>query len=348
MSAKDYQFWNDALAGKNPVATVDQPECGFYRLKRNGRWVPVAVWPKHHGLGFKIGTENVGENMGVELWSHYCANPITEAVYRAVAERGEKWPDGDPIVEAMIDKVAKITPQQIAARINSGEELNPEESARARNAARAADPSIEFKENVTTALGGVPGYAKIESDEASTRAAGLRNMLLALAGEAEEARKAEKKPHWDAAQAVDAKWQPIIKDAQAGAVTVRKSMEAWEDEKREQARKAAQEQAKRDEQHARDTEWANAGKEPAPAPPMPVKPNTPPPLPQIRPTFGKAASAGSKMVVESVDIDKFLAALRPRPEWPTIEAFFKEVAQKLANRGIILDGVNANEKAQIR
>ena len=78
------------------------------------------------------------------------------------------------------------------------------------------------------------------------------------------------------------------------------------------------------------------------------KSNLPPPSTQVRPTYGKASGTSTKMVVESVDYDKFFAALKTRPEWPTVKAQFDEWAQKLANKGIIPDGVKAEERANTR
>jgi len=105
----DYSYWKSALAGEKATAFVDSPSPGFYRTKRGTSWVPVAVWPNGDGLGFKIGREVVGADMGTELWSHYCAHPITEEVYRAVAERGENWPDAH-IKENSVHEIIKWTP----------------------------------------------------------------------------------------------------------------------------------------------------------------------------------------------------------------------------------------------
>lgn len=365
----NYDYWKAALAGQNPVANVDDPQPGFYRLKRHNRWVPVAVWPTGNTkggqplLGFKFGTEQVGPNVGTEQWSHYCANPVTEAVYRAVAERGENWPDGDPVVEAMVENRGKVLPsssstisaQQIAGKLNAGQPLNAEESARLEQSfedhaasVRASDPTAEFREQIETALGGVPAYAKIASDEADVRALSLRNMLNELAASADKAREAEKAPLLKAEREVDAKWQPMIKKARAGAGDIKTARDAWQDDKRTALAAQQKRQQEVEEQHRRDTAAAAEANKPAPAPPPPVSSNTPPPSTQVRPTYGKASSTGTKMVVTRVDYDKFFAVLKTRPEWPHVQVFFDELAQKLANRGVIPDGVTTEERANTR
>lgn len=312
-----YAFWQSCLAAKAaskplPIATVEMPTPGFWRMKRNGGWLPVAVWPKKNGLqgadalGFKIGDKTVGSNMGVELWASFCANPVTEDTYRDVAEKGKNWPDADPVVE------------QIRAT--------------------SPDSHDEFSEQISAAAAGISIYSKIESDEQSARAAGLRNMLLKLKKDADDARTALKAPHLKAGQEVDARWNPLVKQAQASADTIRNAMADWETTKRQAAAQAAQ----------RDTDSANeamvAGR---PAPP-PVQSNAPAPAVQVRPTYGKAAGVSTYQHVVKVDPDKFIAALRVRPEWFGLLSYLEGVAQKLAAGGTILDGVHTEERARIK
>lgn len=314
-----YEFWKSALAAKQsgtplPIATVDDPQCGFWRTKRGSSWVPVAVWPKGNGLqgpdalGFKIGTEVVGANMGTELWSHYCAHPITEAVYRAVAERGENWPDSDPIV-------AEITSAQ-----PSGDSLD------------------EFRQQIAKAATGLDAYERIESDESAARAAGLRNLLLKLKKDADEARAALKAPHLKAGQEIDGEWNPLVKQAQGAADQIRNAIGSWETLKRQAAAPAAQ----------RDAEAARAAEAAGRSAPAPVAPNAPAPSQQVRPTFGKAAGVSVYQHVVKIDPDKVLAALRERPEWYSVLNCLEEIASKLARNGIILPGVETEERAKVR
>ena len=107
-----YKFWRDSLEGKNPPASPDDPKCGFYRMKRGTQKVPVAVWPLGESagmscLGFKIGHEVVGADIGTERWHWYAADPVTEAEYRKVAEQGLPWSDEDPTVAAITNGATK-------------------------------------------------------------------------------------------------------------------------------------------------------------------------------------------------------------------------------------------------
>lgn len=342
-----YQFWQAALKKEAPTAVVDEPQVGFWRMKSKRGWqqgdrvrmdhVPIAVFMAGPSICFKFGASMVPTAVGYEQWPHYCANPVTEEVYRGVAENGEDWPDADPTVSAIISQNKPIT-------VRSPGIPNPEADAElerafiSENDRRNADPTTEFREQINTALGAVPSYAKIESDEADIRALSVRNLLNELAVDADKAREAEKKPHWDAAKAVDLKWQPLVKSARDGAGQIKAARDRWADDKLKASRAAA-ERAKDAEQEA-----MVAGRPPAPTPPS----NLPPPTTQVRPAYGKASPTGTKMVVTAIDYDKFFAALKTRPEWPTVKAQFDEWAQKLANKGIIPDGVTAEERANTR
>lgn len=321
-----YDFWKAAVAhkdgnGPRPEANEGNPQSGFYRIKRGDRWLPVAVFPLNGGLAFKIGAEVVGPQMGAELWTHYLQYPVTEAEYRKVAERGEDWSDADPVVSAVI----------------------------------AAPKPATLPEQIAEARKGLAAYAKIESDEQQARAAGLRNLLLKLRKDADDTRAARKKPHLDAGKAVDEEWRKPIAEAQDGADALRKAMESWEDHKRSAAEAAAK--ATQAAQEAAAKAAGPAGI-PEGAPKPVVTSNLPPPTGQgqVRPTYGKAASVSTRLVLESVDVEKFLAALRgdpakgepKKPQWAAIVQACNELATHMANQGIVVDGMTTREGAKIR
>ena len=342
----DYTYWKAALSGEKPQAFVDSPMPGFYRTKRGTSWVPVAVWPKGNGLqgadalGFKIGREVVGANMGAELWSHYCAHPITEAEYRKVAEQGGDWSDSDPTVTAITNgKLGKVAEAHLA---RSAMEHEDEDQS------QIIDPVAEFREKARTAIAGITVYTKIETDEADTRALGLRNLLNQIAADVEKAHKTAKEPHLAASRKVDADYLPIAKELREAAGKIKGARDDWEQHKRDAAAAAVTRAAEEAERYRKETEAATEAGQPAPPPPPPPISNLPAPTPKVKPTYGRASSASTKMVVTEVNYDKFFAALKLRPEWPTVKAYFDELAQKLANKGIIADGVKAEEKANTR
>lgn len=311
-----YKFWSDSLAGKQPPIINEFPEAGFYRMKRNGSWTPVAVWPaSENNLGFKFGREVVDIDIGTERWPSYAANPITEDEYRRVAEQGLNWSDADPTVAAMTS-----TPKPIVT-----------------------DSTDEMREQIATAVAVIPAYAKIESDEASARAAGLRNMLLGLKNQADKARVAEKDPHLTAAKAVDSKWMPLVREAESGANRVRTALEAWENDKRAAARQAAERAAAK--QRRLDEEASR--RDISEPPPEPVKPtsNLPPPSAQVKPTFGKAAGVSTYQHVTSIDAYQAFQMFQNHPD---VIALLTKLAQASINAGISVPGMTTEERAKIR
>lgn len=361
-----YNYWTAALAGKPAQLFGDSPCAGFYRkpiMERDAKsgnnrrvgWTPVAVFMRDGALTARVGSETMTGDILVDLWSWVAKYPVSEEWYRLVAEKGGEWPDAKtrqdtqsvgPVAVLHTNPIpaGAVTPVDVERQIEelTGERTSPEEQERRRQAAVRE----EIKEQIAVAGAGVPAYAKIESDEASTRATGLRNMLMDLAGTADKTREALKAPHLKAEREIDAEWQPIIKQAREFARQIKDARDSWEDTKRAAALEA--QRRAQDEQRVRDEENAKNDIRDEPPPPVEARSNLPPPSAQIKPTYGKAAHVGTKMVVTAVDWDKMIQALKPRPEWPTLQAFLQEMAQKLANHGVILDGVTAVEKANTK
>lgn len=104
-----YQYWKDRQVGLEPKIFMDDPKCGFYRkgiyargFQRDGvfvpdekgnmrriGWEPVAIYQV---ITARIGDREVTGDHLNQLWTHIADNDISEATYRAVAERGEPWP----------------------------------------------------------------------------------------------------------------------------------------------------------------------------------------------------------------------------------------------------------------
>lgn len=348
-----YVFWLDSLAGKRPSIINENPEPGFYRMKRGQVWVPVAVWPlgPPDGLGFKIGKEVVAKTFGIEQWPSYADNAITEDEYRRVADQGLQWSDADPTVAAL--QARKWQDGQREAR---GTPLEAFQQHGEVHQIPDADPVDEIREAITMALKGVADYAKIEGEDANTKAAGLRNMLLKLSADADRDGKALYDPPFREYKRIYDAWNPLVKLAADGALRLRKSMEKYQDDLRAAAAqavaRAAEETRKRQKEIDDAAVQAQIDGQPSPEPVkveqvVPVS-NMAAPAAQVRPTFGKAASVGTRMEVTGIDADKFLASLKDRAEWAQVETFLLGLAQKMATGGVVLAGVTAEEKSKIK
>jgi hypothetical protein len=319
----EYAFWRAALA--NPVAIGEtlpvhdgDPQPGFYR-KRNGNkepWQAVAIW-RHEGR--LVAFVNGRDADAATIWTFVCRNPISEAAYHD-AMSGKPWADQDAVV------AEQIAP---GAGHNSA----------------GIDEAALLAEQIEAAKKGCAAYAKIADDETLTKAQSLRSRLLELKGQAEKAHKKEKEPHLEAGRAVDKKWLPLAKDAEAAAKSVRDAMDAWETEKL-RARREAERQAQIAAEVARieALRAAEAGK-PAPAPsPPPAAPVETMPTP-IKGAYGRAASVGVVNVVTGIaDQDALYAFLKNHPD---LIACMLDLAKRAVAKGLDVPGVEVQERARV-
>lgn len=300
-----YDFWRRRMAGEVVPIHDGEPQAGFYRLKtKDGNWQPVAYWfGKDGSLRCRVGSRDIDEQTAAERWPHASKNPIAHEVYKAVIN-GELWPDQH-------ESVARD-------RINS--DAAPEDDSfdalkdRIEDLARDARSLIEA------------GAAADQS--AADRASDLANRLAELQKKADAARAAEKKPHDEAAAAVQAKWKPLLGTADI----YRRIKEAvitpflvGEEKKRRlaeaQARRAAEEAAK-------------AG-QPIPEPA------------QTQRAAPKAGSGGRRSValrtVKVVTITDRAAVLAFFAENPQITEVLQKLAEKCVAAGATVPGITVTE-----
>lgn len=93
-----------------------------------------------------------------------------------------------------------------------------------------ADPATLFKEEVDDLLLEARNYLDgepISSEEQAEAVSSLLNRLRRVAKDADSARATEKKPHDDAAKAVQAKWKPIIDKAELASTTAKQALAVW-------------------------------------------------------------------------------------------------------------------------
>lgn len=304
-----YAYWRAALRGEKPEANPDNPQDGYYRMRRHkgGPLVPVAVWFENDRQMCLIDGKLVDENTACERWSYFADKPISHEVYTAVAERGENWPDIDPTV----------ADQQ---RDGIGGNNPPE------------DEAIILQEQIEAAAAGANAYAKIEDDETLRKAQTLRSRLLELSRTADKRREDLKRPHIDAGKAVDAKWQPLVKLAKSFADSIAAAMNAWETEKLRRER----EEQRRVAETLRAA--ADAGK---PAPVAPPPPAAPAP---IKGAAGRAASVKLVRVATVTDQDAVYAYMRDRPE---VVDLLAKLAQRAVDAGREVPGVTVEEQRKV-
>lgn len=295
---EDYDYWRNALDGKfGPIHDGD-PQPGFYRLRRRGQVdQPVAIWRGHGRMCCVVADREDDAN---ELWTFVADKPITEDVYRAVVA-GEPWPDVAP---------------SVAAVSNS----------------ESADPAAVLRDQIDACKADLARFATITDDTQQAAAQSLRSRLLELSREADKTREKLKAPHLEAGKAVDAKWQPLVKDAKAAADTVAAAMSAWETAK---ARAAAEARRKAEEEARKAAE--------ADAPPPPVVP-APAPTAPIKGAYGRAASVRVVRIATVVDYGRLYEAIRDNSE---LKAVMQKIAQKIVDGGETVAGVEVTEERKV-
>lgn len=321
-----WSWWRAAL--KNPAAIgktlpihESEPNQGYFRVKnRDKTYDPVAIfYPEGSDdlVAYRAGREVRPD----EIWTWCCRSPVSFEAYTAATE-GKGWPDDDATVAEQVK-----TPEP-GIGDNSG----------------LVDEAEKLKDQIEAAKKGASSYEKIKDDATLAKAQSLRSRLLELKGEAEKKHKKEKEPHLEAGRAVDKRWLPLAKDAEAIAKSIRSAMDDWETEKLQERRRQerAAEQARLDAIEAARKAEPDAEVVVAPPPPTFTTTASAP----IKGTYGKAASVSIKLVVtEVIDWTALATFMLSHPD---LQTCLRDLAQRATDKGHTVPGVKVEEKAAVR
>jgi hypothetical protein len=225
MSAPSYDWWRSALRGEVGLIHEGDPQPGRYRKKagKQGGWIPVAIWHDGSGMVALAGKEMVDAN---DIWTWVCRNPVQEEHYLQ-ALSGGKWHDepDDPLAG-----IGHNLPTDPVERFNL---------------------MIEMEREAIEAFLKVP----IAAEDDAVKAGRWSGKLKGIAKEIDEKRVELKKPHDDAATAVQQTFKPLVDAASQLAAKLTNHVSPWVKEKKRKADEEAAEAAriKRDaEQKAAD------------------------------------------------------------------------------------------------
>ena len=92
-----YSWWRQALLGQFGPIHENDPQAGYYRMRKTkaGPWLPVAIWAEDEGSKPFCLVDGL-ERDPFEVWTWVCRYPVPYEIYVAVAERGEPWPEDLP------------------------------------------------------------------------------------------------------------------------------------------------------------------------------------------------------------------------------------------------------------
>lgn len=220
--ADHFAWYRRALAGEQVEYHDGDWHCGYFwmRRSRNGPRIGVAIWidqPLDPETNKLTGDEAVMCLVGhrtdhqvyddpARLWASIAKRPVPYDDYRAYYETGE-WPD---------DKAP-------GPNFAEGDEYEA------------------LIDQITAAVAAAREIAAIENQGTADKAANLRDRLNRLADEAERKRVELKRPHDEAAKAVQARWKPLVDTAKAGADGLRPKLTAYMTAKEQEAVAAAAE-----------------------------------------------------------------------------------------------------------
>ena len=102
-----YTYYQSALKGVFGPVHENDPQCGYYRMRRGrgGPLVPVAIWREVTGEKEITGILDSGklvclvdgkERDPYEIWTWVCRYPVPYETYVAVAEQGQALPEDLP------------------------------------------------------------------------------------------------------------------------------------------------------------------------------------------------------------------------------------------------------------
>lgn len=96
-----YDQWRRWLAGQDNREYVRGLKCGFYRARygASDEWKPLAIFEKDGELvGLFLGELYTEDELlnEIEIWPRAARHPISETLYREIAENGGSWPPRKP------------------------------------------------------------------------------------------------------------------------------------------------------------------------------------------------------------------------------------------------------------
>lgn len=330
-----FDRWRARLAGEK-VQTFLQPDAedeGYYRKpitepklaangQRNGQkrivgWTPVAYFIDRGKLCGVIGDRDmaINEVLDESLWSWVVRHPITEELYRAVAERGEPWPD-------LAQKAAPEDgwQQQEGEEMMRGADIDAGNIPAVNRTVTRTDnqpppeevipPEVEHARGIDSAIGAAP--TKITSEAEAAVALGSKNRIAELRLAADKAGKAIYQPPYAEYKRLHGLWTPPVARAEAAEKKLNTAILTFRENER---RRLAKEKADADEKqrlidvaNEEAAQRAIAAGRPEPAPviapePAPVVQQATP----IAPTYGtrKLKEEVKKFAVINDDVEVY-------------------------------------------
>lgn len=229
-----YAVWQAARRGIAPDPQSDHNISGFWRIvaAKTKPDTPVAIWPIDENKQVaKIGRRSPVEEGSVDWhdfigWGWTKCVAVTKPEYDSAIETGE-WRDGKP-------SRARTDEEKLGVATSGGDNAPP------------ADELIE--DQIKAAVETAQTITKVTNADEARRANELAERLQGLYRLGDAQRDKEKRPHDEAAKAVQARWLPIITPAETERKRLIAAAKEWI--KAEEARVAREVEAERRKRQA--------------------------------------------------------------------------------------------------
>lgn len=316
----DFAWWSAAIAGRKPEIIVDQPQCGYFKMRRGrgGAWIPVAIITGRDGDQIALVGAERERRDPLDIWSYCAGNPVPQADAKHAFQNNNEWPGDAPTIGDNAEK-AGVGPLEL------------------------------LSDYIGTATAWFKKIGKIEDEKAANQAANYATELLRLKSEADRERDSKVRPHLEAQRQINGEYKPVIEDAEALAKQIKRACDDWlRAEKRrleEEARKKYEAERKAAEEERQRLEAERAKKmaeDPVAAmtEPEPELPMAPPPPEPVKVQVG--GQRGRKMSLRTVtvyEISDYQAALAFAAEHPDVRAAVEKVCRAAAKAGEKVPGL---------
>lgn len=299
------------------LGITSEPQPGFYRKRnKNGADLPIAIWRDERGMVAVAGSDPVD---AADVWTWCCQWPVSEQVWRDVAENGQPWPDDAPVAEAGIGHNQPSDPFDALTVEFEGEK--------------------ELAEKFLSRT--------IETQEQADKAAVWAKRVAAIAKKATDLHKVEKQPHLDAGRAVDDKWRTLKEEPDALSKRLKRHLDVFLTTQRriERERQAAELAAKQAELHGKiaeaQSEGSGVSRQEVDKLIKEVEQVAKSPINASAGRTGARVALRTFVSARIVDYDAAYAALKSHPE---MKALVEQLANRAIRAGVDLAGVERVEE----
>lgn len=314
-----FNNWKKKQAGET-VTIYTEPthdDEGYYRIpvteaklnaagKTNGQrrvigWRPVAYFLNGGTLCGVVDERDMTDEEVVSLWQWCCNRTISEELYRAIAERGERWPDLHPPVGTAMTRLAD-TLGDIAEITNPNRE-----AIGGNNPPDDTPPDVAHAEAINNAVRAARDLQATDEVSAGILL-GSMNRIAELRLTADKAGHAIYDPLHAVYKAEQKKWPPMIAVASAMEAALNRRYLTWRAAEKVKADAAAAEAARKaqelEEANARAADRAIAQGIAEPAPVIPeVPPESAAAQKPVAPTYRAPGQRTTPKEVETWHLD---------------------------------------------